>query len=237
MLRKFWLTVIAVMGISGICIASDNAVQIKDLKLQLELTHAPDISYHNYKAFAPETPSVNKWVMLRVEFVPERKRVSEYVSVKNVKVSVPAWADDVKLDAKVLFDTGMVRGGKKYVLFTGKTVSWSIRQDGERHLALMFIPAKQIDRYFVPVSGSKVSAKSFKAVVEMSAGGKVLKRAFYDVIGGTDAVRMRNFDKLAAQSPKIADAVISRSRSPWALLAPDNFDLEKDANGMGVTQE
>ena len=70
----------------------------------------------------------------------------------------------------------------------------------------------------------------------MSAGGSVLASAFYNVSGSTPDERMKNFqtmEKSVPQELKFAKTVLPRSKSPWALLAPDNFDLEKE----GVTQE
>lgn len=225
------LAVTALAG--GIALSAAEEPVIRKMTVEADMTAPPDVSYRNHSAFSPKNPSTSKWLMLKIEYTPELSRnfVPEYRLRKGgPAVTFPGWLDDVKLQARVLFETGILTKGGKPVLglFTGDTVFQSIKRDGSKHLALMFVPARLLDRYCVP-GGRNVGKNFFHVEVMMSAKGKVLASAYCNVPGTTPAEKKQSFDQMLKGVPKqldIRDAVLSRARSPWALLAPDNFDWE-----------
>ena len=238
MLKKIFLMITAVTGVYFTCNAAEKEIKVKDVSVGIEFVNVPEFESRVHKVFSAKSSSSSKWLMIRVEYTPERQRISEY-DLSNSKKSYSnnslrkknlfyAWADDVQLDVKVLMETGYQLKNREKVLFSGKTVFWSVRCDGEKHVALMFVPAKMIDRYFAPIKFPKLGERNFEVVAELSAAGKSLAKGFYGVSGNSPAVQMRNFDRNAAKSIKVSGGVVSRARSPWMVFAPDNFDLEKN---------
>ena len=96
----------------------------------------------------------------------------------------------------------------------------------------MFVPAKLLDRYCVP-GNRGIAKKNFQVEVTFSRGGKVIGQAYCNVPGSSVSAQKGKFEREVKRVPEsliLQDAVIPRARSPWALLTPDNYDLEKDVN-------
>ncbi len=238
--KKILISAILMLGSMMLCGAEE--AMIRKMSVDVEMTAAPDVNYRSHGAFAPKNPSTSKWLMVKVDYTPDLHKnfVPTYRRRKaGPGVFFPGWLDDVKIDVEVIFETGINYNGKPIRgIFTGSTVLWSVKRDGKTHLALFFVPAKLLDRYCLPgaAGGRSVNKSSFHVRAEMSAGGSVLANAFYNVSGATPDERTKNFqtmEKGVPQELKFAKTVLPRSKSPWALLAPDNFDLEKE----GVAQE
>ena len=84
-----------------------------------------------------------------------------------------------------------------------------------------------------------MNKNSFRVKAEMFYGGRELATAYRNVPGKNDTARGEEFEKLLNSVPKelrLPETVLPRSRSPWALLAPDNYDLEV-SEITGVAQE
>jgi len=219
--------------------AAAEAPLLRKCTVEAEMIVAPDVQYRTHSAFSPRNPSSSKWLMLKIEYTPDvaKTYVPEYRLRKGGPgVFFPGWIDDVKLETRAVFETGIVyRGRSVNGLFTGETVLAAVKRDGRRHLALMFVPARLLDRYCVPGFGVRtVHKNAFRVEVTLSAAGKVLGRAYCNVPGNTVNDKTAEFEKLVKAVPaslNLPNTILSRSRSPWALLAPDNFDWEKEASG------
>ncbi len=239
--KKIVMLIIAVLGTVIFCHAKPPSV-IRKMSVDAVMTAAPDINYRSHNAFATKNLSASKWVMIKVDFTPDTYKnfVPSYKRRKaGPAIVFPGWLDDVKIDVQVVFETGINSNGKPVCgIFTGSTVLWSVRRDGKSHLVLFFIPARLIDRYCVPGSpgGRGVNKSAFYVQAKMSCGGSVLATAYGNVSGASPEEKETNFRNLVSMIPqelKFPNALLPRSKSPWALLAPDNFDLEKE----GVMQK
>ncbi len=237
--KKFLILVAAAMGSVLLCRADED--MIRKMSVSAEMSVAPDVNYRSHSVFSPKNPSVSKWLMVKIDYVPDLQKnfIPAYRRRQgSTGIFFPGWLDDVTLNVKVVFETGVNYNGKPIRgVFTGSTELWSVKRDGKTHLALFFVPARLLDRYCVPGAGGRtVNKSSFHIRAEMSYKGGVLARAYSNVIGASPEEKERNFvnmENSVPQNLKFINAVLPRSRSPWALLAPDNFDLEKE----GVTQK
>ena len=228
---------IAAALFAGVVWGADDS-ELRKVSVNVELTNPPEVNYKSHSAFAPKTPSVSKYLMLRIEYTPESEKevIPSYRLRKGGTgfVVYRGWLDDVDLSVKVMFHTGVLDRKRASVcgLFTGKTRFWTIKKDGLRHLALMFVPAKLLDRYCIP-GNRGIAKKNFQVEVTFSRGGKVIGQAYCNVPGSSVSAQKMKFEREVKRVPEsliLQDAVIPRSRSPWALLTPDNYDLEKDVN-------
>ena len=219
--------------------AGTDLQEIRKLSVEAELIAPPDVQYRDRNAFSPKSPSSSKWLMLKIEYTPDVSKnfVPDYRMRKGgPSIVFPGWMDNVRLDVRVLFETGILYHNLPVMgLMTGSTVFASVKRDGATHLALMFVPARMLDRYCVPGFGTRgVRKGAFRVEAVMSVGGREI-RAFCNVSGNGAEEKQAAFEKMAKNIPEaltFKDAVLPRSRSPWALLAPDNFDLEKDEAGV-----
>ena len=211
------------------------------------MTAAPDVAYRNHNTFSPKNPSANKWLMVKVKYTLDicSDFTPQVSSRKNtgMRVSFPGWLDNAELKVWAVFDTGSkVKDEPVWVLFTGKTVFHSIKRNGKEHLAVMFLPAKMLDRYCSHWGGgaTKAAKTSFLLKAEMFHHGKSLKVAFSsNVPGKNNEGREVEFERILTGVSKqlmFENSLLPRSRSPWALLAPDDYDLEVEKS-VGSVQE
>lgn len=228
---------IATALFAGVVWGTDGS-ELRKVSVKVDWTNPPEVNYKSHSSFSPKTPSVNKYLMVLVGYTPEPEKdfIPSYRLRKGGKgfVVYRGWLDDVDMSVRVLFHTGVLdsKGVSVRGLFTGKTRFWTIKKDGSHHLALMFVPAKLLDRYCAP-GNRAANLKNFQVEVTFSRGGKVIGRAYCHVPGKSTAAQQMTFEKevkLVPESLILHGAVVPRSRSPWALLTPDNYDLEKDVN-------
>lgn len=199
------------------------------LDVDLQLVEVPQMDYKRGAGFMPRVDSVNRWLMIKVWFTVKRDSALPVApSGAQQKMFFGGAVDDVELQIRVVMDTHFKRDQNIiYCQYSGRTEFYSVRCDGKKHLAVMFVPSKLIDRFSLGTDGQirKVSKKDFKAEAVMSKAGQVLARGYCNVPGS------RAFEKICLGVPenlKIDGGVFPRSRTPWALIAFDSFDLEKE---------
>ena len=219
------IVTIALM-LAGTCLFAQKNL-IGRVEVSLKLINPPEIEYRRVGEISPKVQSVNRWLMVKSEFTVKREQaVPKY---RGGNMVFAGFADNVIMSVRVLFDTGFKIGDRGvYCLYTGSTEFYALQCDGKKHLAVMFIPAKLLDRYSRNKDGSvrRAGEKEFKAEVVFSRAGKVLDRAYCNISGGS-----RAFEEECRSVPenlRVVGGVFPRSRTPWALFDADNFDLEKD---------
>lgn len=208
--------------------------------------------------FAPKTKFENKWLVVRVQFNPPSERViPKRSSVRRGSFRLPIsnWVDNVNLSVRVLMKTGVQNNGRDiYVLYTGESSFWTIRLDGKKHVALMFVPAQLIDRFSIDhgvrptartrsnrnakISGgvrasSKRTIRDFVIEAVFTSGGSELGRSYYNAGKGRLNEQSQSFNKLAGSVGSgmiLNGSVLSRANSPWALFEPGSFEIEKLGN-------
>lgn len=204
--------------------------RIKDrLDVELSESDAPRVDYKKSVSFAPRVEPRNQWIVIRVEFETDKDSSAPFMEGgKRGRVFFGGSIDDVELSIRVLMDTPVKRNQRIIrILFTGTTEFYSVRCDGKKHLAVMFIPAKMIDRYAVSSDGNvkRMSKNEFAVEAVMSRSGKVLARGYKNAKG------IKDFEDMVREVPenlKIVGGVFPRSRTPWAWVDFDGFDLEKE---------
>lgn len=203
--------------------------RIDKLDVDLQLADAPKIEFKRGASFSPRVDPVNRWLLVKVEFTVKKSLAAPTMEAgKRGRVFFGGSLDDVELQVRVLMDTHFKRDKNVvYCLYTGRTEFYTIRCDGKKHLAVMFVPAKLIDRYSFMTDGQtrRMSKKDFKAEAVISRSGRVLARGYCNISG------VKAFANASAQVPenlRIVGGVFPRSRTPWALIDFDGFDLEKE---------
>ena len=204
---------------------------ISDVDVDVQLVKTPVIEHRRGNVNSSRSRSVNQWLMIRVEYIAEKLAMPEPALKKNrsgYTLMLGGFVDDLKLDVKVLQNTGLKVGGKElYGMYTGKTEFYTIRGDGKRHAVMMFIPGGFLDRYSRQANGRirECSKVDFKVEAIFSASGRELARGYCGVSG------CKTFEAACTMVPenlRFSGGVIPRSRTPWAWLETDDFDMEKD---------
>lgn len=224
---------VAILFAVLLSVSFSHAAEVKlineRLDVDLQLADAPKIEFRKGQTFSPRVDSVNQWLLVKVEFTAKKNlSAPEMEAGKRGRVFFGSSIDDVEVRVRVLMDTHFKRDQKAvYCLYSGKTEFYSVKCDGKKHLAVMFVPAKLIDRYSLMHDGQtrKMSKKDFMAEAVISRGGQVLARGYCNISGS------KAFGNALLQVPEnlhIVGGAFPRSRTPWALIGFDGFDLEKE---------
>ena len=231
MFDRWWIIIAAVVLLGGSLSAGNNKL-ISGVDVDVMLVEAPEVEYKSGKKIASKSGAENRWLMVQVEFTArnagEKAKPQLTRSGKGYVLQMGGFVDDLQLGVRVLQNTGLSVSGKPlWGMYTGETRFYTVRLDGKKHLALMFVPAKLIDRYSGSVSGDirKLNKDDFKVEVVFSVNGRELARK-YRGVSGTES-----FEELCRMVPVnmvMNDGVFPRSRTPWAYLGSENFDLERD---------
>ena len=208
--------------------ASKKLISRVDVDLILE--NAPKVTYRKVSDIPVKTASVNRWLIIRIEYVPEKEDPGKPVLRKvqgGYDLRMGGFLDDLGIRVTVLQDTGLAVVGKPiYCKYTGETVFYTVRKDGRKHLVMMFIPGKLLDRFSRSASGSvrTVSKNDFKAEIIFTVDGKNIARAYY----GGNAKAFSEALPMVPVNMVCEGGVLPRCRTPWALFEADEFDLEKE---------
>ncbi|MBQ7208270.1 MAG: hypothetical protein IJS01_10785 [Lentisphaeria bacterium] len=211
------------------------------IRVSFEQTPVPGRSGGSGGGFASGGVSfVNKrWLAVNVSFLPgvASKGTSGAKDPDNAKgiQGIPGrWLDDVIMHMYVAFPVERKRGTAVYGLFEGRTVFWSVRLDGRRHLAQMFIPPQLLDRYAAAAGPSGVRELAlplaeYRVMVEFTdSSGALLGRSFSSS-GKTPLAP--SFFKQIKEIPGavvVPDSVLPRNKTPWGLHMPATFDYIRD---------
>lgn len=202
-----------------------------------------------------------QYLVIEAKFRPGAADEASIEKARKNKIS-PAtkawhgmWVDNVRMNALVAYPEVIGKNRKEtiYGLFSGATTFWSISLDGKEHTATMFIPPHLIARYTgfsrrlprkaetksAQKAANRLSPKDFFAeVVFTTSKGLELGRAYCHVDGmRSDAdgdLYFRRVEKRVG-SRVVRGAIIPRSRSPWANINPQRYDLIRSDGGFVQT--
>lgn len=223
--------------------ADVNVVQFGSIKAELSFEAAPNVlrsggSSHVYGSGG--AVFINKrWLAVHVTFVPgviAMKRLAKNQgNAKNVQGMTGRWIDDVKMRVRIAFPTDNIRKSNAvYAIFEGETVFWTLRLDGKRHSAMMFVPPQMLDRYATRVNKNRkeipLALSEYKVLVEFSdSKGNFLGRAT-DRSGGKNLNTVELFESLVSTPGTmiIKGVVLPRNKTPWAWHMSSTFDYIKD---------
>ena len=227
-----------------LCAADVNVVQFGSIKAVLSLETAPNVLRSGGSSPVYSSGGavfVNKrWLAVHVSFVPgvvARKSLAKNQgNAKNVQGMTGRWIDDVKMRVRIAFPTDNIRKSNAvYAIFEGETIFWTLRLDGKRHSALMFVPPQMLDRYATKVSKNRketpLMLSEYKVLVEFSdSKGNFLGRAT-ERSGGKNQNNIALFESLVNTpgTTIIKGAVLPKNKSPWAWHMSSTFDYIKDA--------
>ena len=230
-----------------------------DVKLKMYFEHAP--AYRTVKGGVVSGGGIldnEQYLVIEAKFRPG---AADEASVEKARKNrtAPAtkawsgmWVDNVRMNALVAYPEIIGKNRKEtvYGLFAGTTTFWSVSLDGKEHTATMFVPPHLIARYAgfsrrsprkpdgrtAARSSYKLSTKDFFAeVVFTTSRGLELGRAYCHVDGmRTNAdgdLYFRRVEKRVG-SRIIRGAIIPRSRSPWAFINPERYDLIRSDGGF-----
>ena len=222
-----------------------NVVQFGSIKIRTSLEASPAVlrSTAGSGMYSGGGVSLvnNRWLAVQVSFMPgavDSRVAGAAMKTGNVKsvVAVPGrWIDDVTMRVSVAFPAANARRSNVvYGLFEGNTCFWSIKLDGRRHNAMMFVPPQLIERYAASVTTGRkelqLGVTDFIVFVEFTdSNGAVLGRSCSRKSG--DISGMYKFFQTLKKSPAatvVRGALLPRSKSPWAWHLPSTFDYIKD---------
>ena len=234
---------VLVCGCSNLRAAKANVVQFGDIRVQLSLEAAPAVSRTGGTTGAYGTGGVSfinkRWLVVHVSFIPgvtdARKLAKNTGNQKGVQGLNGRWIDDVNMRVRVAFPTSNARRNDVvYGILEGKTAFWTLRLDGKRHTAVMFVPPQLLDRYASTVSGGRremaLTLADYRVLVEFSdSRGNFLGRAT-ERSGGKNQENISFFESLVNNpgTMVVKGAVLSRDKSPWAWHMSSTFDYIKD---------
>jgi hypothetical protein len=229
-----------------------------DVKLRMYFDHAP--TYRTVRGGVVSGGGIldnEQYLVIEAVFRPgAADEASVEKAAKNrtapaTKAWPGMWVDNVRMKTLVAYPEIVGRNRKEsvYGLFSGSTTFWSISLDGKEHTATMFVPPHLISRYAgfsrrsprkqdgkTPARNAyKLSTKDFFAeVVFTTAKGLELGRAYCHVDGmrtnDDGNLYFRRVEKRVG-SRIINGAVQPRSRSPWAFINPERYDLIRSDGG------
>lgn len=224
--------------------ADVNVVQFGSIKAVLSFENAPNVlrSVGSSSVYGSGGATfVNKrWLAVHVTFVPGvvamKNMAKSQGNVRNVQGMAGRWIDDVKMRVRIAFPTEYVRKSNVvYAIFEGETIFWTLRLDGKRHSAIMFVPPQILDRYATRVGKNRretpLTLAEYKVLVEFSdSKGNFLGRAT-ERSGGRSQESIELFESLVNTpgTMVIKGTVLPRNKSPWAWHMSSTFDYIKDA--------
>ena len=234
---------ILVFGCSSVWASKANVVQFGAVRVQLSLEAAPAVSRTGGTSGAYGAGGVSfinkRWLVVHVSFVPGvvamRKMAKNAGNQKSIQGLNGRWIDDVNMRVRVAFPSSNARKSNVvYSILEGKTTFWTLRLDGRRHTAVMFVPPQLLDRYASTTSGGRremaLTLADYRVLVEFSdSRGNFLGRAT-ERIGNKNQENISFFESLV-NSPGtmvVKGAVLPRSKSPWSWHMPSTFDYIKD---------
>ena len=182
----FYRAAAVIFSVMLISSSAAKEVSLINDRLDVELSQceAPQVDYKKGVSFSPRNEPDNQWLVIRVEFeVKKDSSAPKMEAGKRGRVFFVGSVDDVELAVRVLMDTPVKRNQRIVrALFSGATEFYSVRCDGKKHLAVMFLPSKMIDRYAVSSDGNvrKLSKKDFAVEAVMSRSGKVNARGYHN---------------------------------------------------------
>ena len=234
---------VLVFGSSSVWAAKANVVQFGAIRVQLSLEAAPAVSRTGGTIGAYGSGGVSfinrRWLVVHVSFVPGvvpmRKMNSNTGNQKGIQGLNGRWIDDVNMRVRVAFPSSNAkRSNVVYSILEGQTTFWTLRLDGRRHSAVMFIPPQLLDRYASTTSDGRremaLTLADYRVLVEFSdSRGNFLGRAT-ERSGNRNLENISFFESLV-NSPGtmvVKGAVLPRNKSPWAWHMPSTFDYIKD---------
>lgn len=227
----------------GVRAAQANVVQFGAIRVQLSLEAAPMGSRTGGTTGAYASGGVSfinkRWLVVHVSFipgvVPMRNMAKNAGNQKSIQGLTGRWIDNVNMHVRVAFPSLNARKSNAvYSIFDGKTTFWTLRLDGKRHAAVMFVPPQLLDRYASTTSAGRkeisLALSDYRVLVEFSdSQGNFLGRAT-EYRGKKNQDNILFFESLVNNpgTMVVKDAVLPRNKSPWAWHMPSTFDYIKD---------
>ena len=259
---KFAILVLLFAG-ALLCGSEGRVVQFGSINLRVSLEAAPSVvrtaGGGGIYSSGGTVLTNKRWVAIMVSYIPgvasrktpKTRNVSS--NAKGVQSARGLWIDDVKMRVLVAYPAANPRRTNVvYGLFEGVTHFWTIRLDGQRHTAQMFIPPQLLDRYAAPtLNGRREVALvpgDFRVMVEFSTSdGKLLGRVCSQNTAAKTGNPYAFFTSLLTSpgATVVKDAILPRNKTPWAWYMPSTFDYIKEkpavsfgsAGGAGPVKE
>lgn len=198
-------------------------IDVTDLKIRFYDT--PLLQYSNISTSAKSGSGRAKWAMLEITYLPLASPLA------------PAgWYDDVTMEGTVVLNSETRgKGDTLYVVFSGKTRFFTIQADSKSHFAMLLIPPKLMDRYFI--TNKNFSVEMFIAAsVEFYGPGRVLLGEGYWSNGfikkESDVAKaralMQKFSQNYSDVIRLRGGLYSKEKTPWAGSNYDYYDLIYD---------
>ncbi len=198
-------------------------IVVSDLRIRFYDT--PIIQYSNINTTSKSGGGRNRWAMLEISYIPLPSQLAS-----------GNWYDDVTMEGTVVLNSEVKgKGDTLYIVFSGQTRFFTIQADGQTHFAMLLIPPKLMDRYFV---ANKNFAESMflAASIEFYGPGRTPLGEGYWVNGfikkESDVAKARAFVQKFSQNysdvVRLRGGLYSKEKTPWAGSNYDFYDLIYD---------
>lgn len=202
---------------------------ISGIKTTLELVGPPEVEYRRADAPAIRNEPENRWLKISIEYTPSQVRMEPPALTRErgrLRLNRNGFLDGMSIKLRVLVDSGIKFGTRPvYGMYTGEVTFVTVKRDGKKHLAEMFIPGALIDRFSLSPNGSvrRVSKSDFIIEVVFTAAGREIGRYYSGV---TNDRAFATACEMVPDNMVSVGGVYPRSRTPWALLGADGLDPE-----------
>ncbi|MFA7231160.1 MAG: hypothetical protein WC071_07800 [Victivallaceae bacterium] len=203
--------------LSGLNAQMQARGSFKNIQIHVKFLNTPQITVDNYPN---SLKSDTKWLAFEVSYTAPRIATGQ----NNYD-----WLDDVTMEVDVLFPAAY-KGQEIMALMTGSTTYWSIQLDGKKHQALMAVPPQVIARYSRP--GTKYKENTILARVSFYTKNRILLGSgISDVKNVSERKAYELFEKYSgpvSNALKLENFILSRSKTPWAFIQYDYYDMIKE---------
>jgi hypothetical protein len=189
----------------------------RNVKVEVKLLDTPLINVNNYPNSLRS--GSGKWLALEISYYPPKS---------YIKSNKFVWVDDVKLEAQVLMPA-YYNGRDVMALMTGSVVYWSIPMDGKKHYAMLLVPPQIIKRYSRPnIKMRKDSVLARVALVTKNKDTLFVAYARSSVSSSRANQLFARYNQPISNALRLDNAVLPRSKTPWAFIRYDYYDLIKE---------
>ncbi len=214
MIRSIRYLVLAAAMLSVSVLTAAEVYPFSNIELKVSASLMPLYRIDNIGNNQPTGGSRNQWMLFQATFVPR-------MPSRGV-----AWLDNVKVVIEAMADTN-ITGKTQKVIFSGEELYWSVRMDGEKHRVLMAIPPKLLDRYITP--GIAIRPGLFSGKISFYAGSTLLGAGYTQNTARAQKQLFETAQKAkSANLIRVRGGILQRSRTPWAFIENDFYEVTKE---------
>ena len=247
---------ILLLLISGVSLrgAGQDVVQFGSIKIKSSLEPSPVVirasGGNGLYSSGGLALTNHRWLAVQVSFIPgginpQKTSSKNSDNPKGLHALPGRWRDDITMQMWIAFpSSNFRRSNTVYGLLEGTTRFWSIKLDGKRHTAQMFVPPQLLERYAAtnPTTRKEftMAASDYRIMVEFrDSEGSLLGRccSANTPSKGADSFAFFSALKSSPATTVVQGAVLPRNKTPWAYCMPGTYDYIKDSKDTELSKK